>query len=560
MKNIYKMAFIIGIPVLLASCKKHESLDFSVEKPATIAAQEQINAYKELKSYFNWSNSPNFKLGVATSLTDYNSKGVLYRLANSNFNQIVIGYEMKHGAVVKNDGSLDLDNVKKLLETAKAAGMEVYGHTLCWYANQNATYLNGLIAPTIIRGTSGPALEDNLIANPEFESGNITGWFGWGNGSVREVSAKGDGYGGSGYALTMSNPTKVNSWEAQTAYDFTTPLKSGSTYKLSFYVKASVAGSMSVAAQETKSYGADDFGSFNLTTDWKLVQMEKTITAGDRTRFLFSFGAYAGKVYMDKISLNRVNPNGGDKIIEKTADEKKVILTAALDKWMSGMLGASKAYVKAWDVVNEPMSDYPDPTQLRTGVGKTTIAADEFHWADYLGKDYAVTAFKLARQYGNASDIHFINDYGLESSLVKCKGLIDYVQYIESKGAKVDGIGTQMHMGTETDKAKITEMFKMLAATGKLIKISELDLGVSNKKTAAVTSAEYLAQTDMYRYVIEKYFEIIPPAQRYGITIWSPLDSPSGSFWRAGEPIGLWTEGFIRKPAYTGVAEALKGK
>lgn len=560
MKNIYKIALIIGIPVLSVSCKKHEALDFSVEKPASIAAQEQIDAYNALKSYFNWSANPNFKLGVATSLTEYNNKGVLYRLANSNFNQIVIGYEMKHGAIVKDDGSMDFDNVKKLLENAKNSNMEVYGHTLCWHANQNAKYLNSLIAPTVIKGTSGPALEDNLISNGDFESGNISGWFGWGNSSVREVSAKGDGYGGTGYALNMSNPKVVNSWEAQTAMDFTTPFQNASTYKLSFYVKGSVAGAASVAAQETKSYGADDFGSFNISTDWKLVQLEKTITAGDRTRLVFSFGAYAGKISMDKISINRVNPNGGDKIIEKTADEKKAILTAALDKWIAGMLAVSKASVKAWDVVNEPMSDWPDPSLLKTGVGKTNIAADEFYWQDYLGKDYAVTAFKLARQYGNATDIHFINDYGLENSLDKCRGLIEYVKYIESKGAKVDGIGTQMHMGTENDKTKIAEMFKLLAATGKLIKISELDLGVSNKKTAAVTPDEYKAQADMYRYVIDKYFEIIPPAQRYGITIWSPLDSPASSFWRPDEPIGLWTGGFVRKPAYVGVAEALKGK
>jgi endo-1,4-beta-xylanase len=47
----------------------------------------------------------------------------------------------------------------------------------------------------------------------------------------------------------------------------------------------------------------------------------------------------------------------------------------------------------------------------------------------------------------NATDIHFINDYGLEGAdQKKCLGLIAYVNYIESKGAKVDGIGTQMHV------------------------------------------------------------------------------------------------------------------
>src|SRR5690606_38177253 len=100
----------------------------------------------------------------------------------------------------------------------------------------------------------------------------------------------------------------------------------------------------------------------------------------------------------------------------------------------------------------------------------------EFYWVKYLGVDYAVKAFELARQYGNPTDKLFINDYNLESRLDKCDGLIEYVNYIESQGAQVDGIGTQMHASLNTDKDMIDEMFKKLAATGKLIKVSELDV------------------------------------------------------------------------------------
>jgi GH35 family endo-1,4-beta-xylanase len=149
------------------------------------------------------------------------------------------------------------------------------------------------------------------------------------------------------------------------------------------------------------------------------------------------------------------------------------------------------------------------------------------------------------------------NDYNLEYNLDKCRGLIEYVKYIESKGAKVDGIGTQMHIDINSDKAKIEEMFRLLAATGKLVKVSELDLGVG-VRTPDATAEQYKAQADMYKFVIDKYFELVPPAQRYGITIWSPLDSPANSSWRAGQPIGLWTEGYVRKLAYSAVAKALE--
>jgi len=141
----------------------------------------------------------------------------------------------------------------------------------------------------------------------------------------------------------------------------------------------------------------------------------------------------------------------------------------------------------------------------------------------------------------------------------KKQSVVGAIVQTESQGTKVDGIGTQMHINADSDRAKIAEMFKLLAATGKLIKVSELDMGLAGgMKTSQATDADYASQKEMYTYVIQKYFELIPAAQRYGITIWSPLDSPANSGWRAGEPIGLWTEVYIRKPAYTGVAIGIK--
>jgi len=71
----------------------------------------------------------------------------------------------------------------------------------------------------------------------------------------------------------------------------------------------------------------------------------------------------------------------------------------------------------------------------------------------------------------------------------------------------------------------------------------------------------YMEQSDMYRFVIDKYFELIPAAQRYGITLWSPFDSPdTQGAWRRNEPIGLWTRDFQRKQAYAGFANGIAGR
>lgn len=546
--KLYKKIGLIVIPLLiLMSCTDDSQPGFDVEKPESVIAMEYLNQYDALKAYVDRTVTPDFKLGAGTNMSEYNSKGIFYRLANANFDELTAGYEMKHGAVVQDDGSLNLLNVEKFLETTAAVGLSVYGHTLCWHANQNAEYLNGLIQP---------ALEPSVITNSDFEV-DASGWGGWGNNSTRGHSNAGEGYEG-GYCYYFTNPSAKQAWEAQTAYDLAAPLKEGSEYKLSFYVKASSNSGITAEIQTNTDYSSNSFGSFEITTEWKKIELSVTPSTDTRNRFLFSHGQFEGTVYIDNITLRRVNPNGGP---EKTEEEKKEVLTQELENWIAGMYSVTKDKVKAWDVVNEPMSDWPDPNELKTGQGKE-LTSDEFYWQDYLGKDYAVTAFNLARKYGNETDILFINDYGLEYNLDKCKGLIKYVEYIESKGARVDGIGTQMHVSvSDADRGTITEMFRLLAATGKKIKISELDLGLGDGKTTEeATEEDLLAQAELYEFIVSKYFEIIPAAQRYGITMWSPLDSPKSSSWRGGEPIGLWTEAYARKHAYAGFANGLAGR
>lgn len=712
MQKLLTIAAGVSVLSLMTACNKYKAPAFEVDKPASVSVQEDLDAYPALSSYINRSAHPNFKWGVALGLQEYLDKGVKQRLADKNFDEIVLGYEMKHGAVVQADGSLDLVKVKALLEAATRNNKAVYGHTLVWHANQKASYLNGLLTPMVVTspaynndlnlaglkdksftgwsrtnpgagitvadadgmGTGNKAIKltagsgtaatdlqlvspaitvntahkyevvlyiksdqpgegriafeglnnntpaidwtksgkasatfttgiswkevrfqlndfaggpiklhldlgykpgvtytvdinnfyvydtqgtpavNNLVAGGDFETG--TGWGGWGGSSTRGVTADGMGVGNKGKAFFVTNPTKAaNYWDVQTSYPFAANLSNGETYELSFWVKGTAAGVIRPELQSA-DYSSNGFGQVQVTTDWKLVNIATTATAATRSRLVFSYGEFAGTVYIDDVVLKSSKATGGTTtIVEKTAPEKTLLIGGALDTWMKGMLDASKGTVKAWDVVNEPMND-GKPYELKTGVGRT-LATDEFYWQDYLGKDYGVTAFKQARAYGNASDILFINDYNLEYSLDKCRGLIEYVKYIESKGAKVDGIGTQMHISITNNKSNIDEMFKLLAGTGKLIKISELDIGVGVKTTAA-TAEHYQQQAAMYKYVIDKYFELVPAKQRYGITLWSPLDSPANSSWRAGEPIGVWTEAYVRKPAYGAVAEALK--
>ena len=261
--------------------------------------------------------------------------------------------------------------------------------------------------------------------------------------------------------------------------------------------------------------------------------------------------------------------------IPLTMEEKHDTLVWAMDKWIHGMMDACDGRVKAWDVVNEAISggnaDAEGVYALQHDNG-----SDNFYWQDHMGDlEYVRQAIRLARLYGPQDIKLFINDYNLESdwdSNGKLKSLIKWIERWEADGVTyVDGIGTQMHiscyMNDRTQNSKkngIEQMLKLMAATGKWVRISELDMGMvdANGKdvpTSQMTEDMHHRMADLYEWIVKKYLEIVPVEQQWGICQWCPTDSPANSGWRADAPVGLWTLEYYRKHAYAGVAEGLGG-
>jgi len=275
-----------------------------------------------------------------------------------------------------------------------------------------------------------------------------------------------------------------------------------------------------------------------------------------------------------------------------TDEEKKARVQEAMETWIDACMKETKGYVTCWDAVNEAIAGggsyngrdmfvlqgngNTDPNNLNTETGV-------FYWQDYLGsEDYIPIVFNAAREsfesyYGEAKAKHlklFINDYNLESDWddnKKLKSLIEWIKIWESKGCYIDGIGTQMHISCYKDagrlesvKNHIVNMFKLMAATGKLCKISELDMGYNrgdknNAQYDDLTDAEAQQMADLYEFVVTQYFKIIPPEQQFGITQWCLADSPKNSGWRAGTPAGFWKLNFTGKwPMFDGFMRGLE--
>ena len=271
--------------------------------------------------------------------------------------------------------------------------------------------------------------------------------------------------------------------------------------------------------------------------------------------------------------------------IPLTDEEKKSRLTDAMGKWIDGMMEATNGYVTSWDVVNEALSG-----DDKDGDGKydlqhaATASADDkkncFYWQDYLGDlEYVRLAVADARKSfaahnGDPDKLKlFINDYNLESDWDdngKLRSLIQWIHDWEADGVtKIDGIASQMHISCYADpntqkskKDHIVKMLELMAKSGKLCKISELDMGYVDAAGKDVTydqmtEEQHKEMRDLYTFVLQKYFEIIPIDKQYGITQWCATDSPKDSGWRPGLPTGLWDLNYLRKHTYAGFAVGL---
>ena len=271
--------------------------------------------------------------------------------------------------------------------------------------------------------------------------------------------------------------------------------------------------------------------------------------------------------------------------IPLTPEEKKSLLTDAMGKWIDGMMEATDGYVTSWDVVNEALwgSDNDGDGKFDLQHAATASADDKkncFYWQDYLGDiDYVRTAVAAARKSFEAHNGDpkklklFINDYNLESywdNNDKLRSLIQWIKDWEADGVTViDGIASQMHITCYADHDKqenaknhIVKMLELMAGSDKLCKISELDMGYEDAKGNPVTydqmtEEQHKEMRDLYTFVLQKYFEIIPIDQQYGITQWCATDSPKDSGWRPGLPVGLWDLNYLRKHTYAGFAVGL---
>lgn len=449
-----------------------------------------------------------------------------------------------------------------------------------------------------ITHSEAPAMEifTDQVSNGNLDSSKPTSCF-----VVREAGKKdvagtpvAGGPEGKNCIVVHANANASTEWDTQ--FFIYTPNKAWSKdeqYKVTFWYKA------------TKQIGADTQchntpGEYmhyqclspnpTFTTEWKKYESTGKIPEqGDGMHaiaFNLNKGTESTAIDYYFADIHWYTVEKGNKI-PLTDEEKKDTLTWAMGKWIDGMMEATDGYVTSWDVVNEALSGADkdgdgkfDLQSAKRGNVTADDAKNNFYWQDYLGDiDYVRTAVAAARKSfaahnGDPEKLKlFINDYNLESDWDdngKLRSLIKWIHDWEADGVtKIDGIASQMHISCYADpntqkskKDHIVKMLELMAKSGKLCKISELDMGYVDAAGKEVTydqmtEEQHKEMRDLYTFVLQKYFEIIPAAQQYGITQWCATDSPKDSGWRPGLPTGLWDLNYLRKHTYAGFAVGL---
>ena len=370
------------------------------------------------------------------------------------------------------------------------------------------------------------------------------------------------------------------------------PLTPGN-YAVDVEIKSTKSGNIKMTVQNGWGGDAESRdGTVALKEGWTTARFKMTLEQGGNYDFILKPETFDATLDLKSVTIKKIVKTNS---IPLTPQEKSDTLTWAMNKWISGMMQATGGKVKAWDLINEAVSGGGNVNGFYALQTEATSEHNpqDFYWQDYFTPEmYGPIVEKAARdayaavEGTNPEDLKlFINDYNLESDWddnKKVKSLVYWIGVWEKKGqelgwnTKIDGIGSQMHISyyeneqtLESKKKAIQNMLKIMAETGKLVRISEIDMGYVDKDGKDVTTAQLeklpieervakeKAMAEHYKWIIEQYFKIVPVSQQYGICQWCLTDSPTDSGWRPGQPVGLWNLNYQRKPAYGGFADGL---
>jgi endo-1,4-beta-xylanase len=204
---------------------------------------------------------------------------------------------------------------------------------------------------------------------------------------------------------------------------------------------------------------------------------------------------------------------------QPSKDASRDLLLERMKVHIQTVVAHFRGKVRAWDVVNEALSD---SSGLRTGT-------EHSKWYEILGPEYIDRAFEYAHE-ADPEALLVINDYNLESSPVKREAMYDLVHGMLSRGVPVGAIGLQMHVSLYSPSVEsVRQAIERFASLGVKVQVTELDVSLYSGSEAAkpIDDALLRKQADRYGELFSLFKEEAAKGNLDMVMLWGLSDDQS---------------------------------
>ena len=549
-KMIRNGLFMLAAGALVVSCADYNVTDdFKADPDPSF-----VEPYKDLgpiKSYIDRAQYPNMTLGATLRVVDFNKQELAHSAAVTNFDYVSFGTTLMSGSIINERGVMNFLDMSDLLDHVEEIGGEVYGSPIVANANQADSWLNMLTAPIEI---PVDPIEDKFVDYTTMDV--FTGTVVSGKPTIQKK------YDGNDNALKIPKFAKVYIVEG---FDLD-PL---GTYTVTFYAQVEKDDNVIITFSDNKiKEGANDKKFDIKAGKWQKVVVESKPAEGATEGYLMMEGNKNSIVYIKSVQVVHTPDNHRPQ----TEQERSDTINYALNEWCEGLMDITKGRINAFDLIDEPLDT---KAQLDNGMFDLKHSTENIFWQDILGSEnYAPKVSKVAsaayEKYGGdpAQLKFFISESGLDDNK-KLESLNYWIGIWTQKGAKIDGINAKLNLYYSEDaatqaanKALLDNMLTNLAATGKLIRLSNFDIKYQDAEGAYVSAndikeAQRQQLADYYGYVIKSYMTKIPHDKQAGLCKGNLVDT--------SDPVGLWSidkdsKDWVRNATYKAFCDALSGK
>ena len=578
MNNFFRnISLMVAAGALAVSCADYNETNNFTAEPDPIVVQP-YGDLNPVKSYINRAKYPNMSLSATLDVNEYNKQELAHCAVQTNFNNVAFGKSLMAGKIINDKGTMNFLDMIDLLDHVDEIGGEVYGSPLAANANQADGWFKTLTAPIEIFV--------DVIKDKEVDYTTMETFTGTNLGQTKPVIVKNyESSGQNALKLPKESIITKKTTKVYIAEGFEPDVLG--KYTITFNAKADKEVSFNVTFSDSLIMEKNEEGAsakkFTLKAGkWTKVVVETMTAADAKAGYVMISSNLNSDIYVKNVMVTHEPDNHRPQ----TAQEINDTIHYALNAWCDGFMKINKGRIKSFDLIDEAIgtktlegTEYYDLKHA----ADATSTADKIFWQDIFGSEnYAPTVSKVANEAftkygGNAADLKFfISESGLEDSK-KMESLKYWMGIWDGKGAKIDGINAKLNLSYSEDAAtqKATEdaldaLLDNLAATGKLIRLSNLDIvykDATGSKVAvtAITDDQRQQLANFYVHVIKRYMAKIAPDKQAGLCKTNLVDT-------ASDPVGLWTSkvlnpaatkkvsDWVRNANYKAFCDALSGE